>query len=183
MFQHITVPMILTNPDIYDADGHTVPYYATQGSVAVDLRANSADDIVLQPNECKLIGTGIRLDMSKHECLMPSNLPDADGEFNTMYSFQLPDGLALCCTVLPRSGKGHKEGIICGNVIGLIDEDYQGEIQVSTWNRSSSVRTIEAGERFAQLLFLLAVRPTFTVVEEFESKTSRGEGGFGHSGS
>lgn len=176
MFSDINIPMILTNPDLYDADGNTMPVYATEGSVAIDLRANVADDIVLQPNECRLIPVGIRLDMSNHACVT------THGEGNTLMTYKLPNGLSLCCDVLPRSGRGHKEGLICGNGLGLIDEDYQGEIHCSLWNRSTEVRTVLAGERFAQMRFLLAVRPTFNLVSEFQSTTARGEGGFGHSG-
>ena len=88
---------------------------------------------------------------------------------------------ALAAVLLPRSGLGHKHGIVLGNLVGLIDSDYQGQVYVSCWNRGSDSFTIEVGERIAQLVFVPVVRAAFDVVEEFDTSL-RGEGGFGHTG-
>ena len=100
----------------------------------------------------------------------------------------IPTGLAIhindenyCATILPRSGLGHKHGIVLGNLVGLIDSDYQGELMISCWNRSPDCFTISPGERIAQLVFLPVQRVAFSLVEDF-SESLRGEGGFGHTG-
>ena len=100
----------------------------------------------------------------------------------------IPTGLAihiadpsLCATILPRSGLGHKHGIVLGNLVGLIDSDYQGQLMVSVWNRGQTTFTIQPGERIAQLVFMPVVQATFSIVDSFES-SDRGEGGFGSSG-
>jgi dUTP pyrophosphatase len=100
----------------------------------------------------------------------------------------IPTGIAihvadpgLAAVILPRSGMGHKHGIVLGNLVGLIDSDYQGQLMVSCWNRSDKPFTLEIGDRLAQLMFVPVVQATFTVVDEFNS-SDRGEGGFGHSG-
>ncbi|PKF60533.1 dUTP diphosphatase [Psychromonas sp. psych-6C06] len=131
-----------------------LPEYATIGSAGMDLRACVDHSIVIQPGETQLIPTGIAI-----------HIEDPN----------------LAATILPRSGLGHKHGIVLGNLVGLIDSDYQGPLMVSCWNRSDRAFTLEAGERLAQLVFLPVVQAKFEVVDSFES-SDRGEGGFGHSG-
>ena len=113
---------------------------------------------------------------------------DAPAEFAPGGTDLVPSGIAvhiadpgLAAVVLPRSGLGHRHGIVLGNLVGLIDSDYQGQIFISVWNRGREPFTIEPGERIAQLVFLPVVRPRFEVVEAFD-ETGRGESGFGHSG-
>jgi dUTP pyrophosphatase len=131
-----------------------LPEHATAGSAGMDLRACIDNATVIQPGETQLIPTGIAI-----------HIADPN----------------LAATILPRSGLGHKHGIVLGNLVGLIDSDYQGPLMVSCWNRSDKPFTLEAGERLAQLVFLPVVQATFEVVESFQS-SDRGEGGFGHSG-
>ena len=131
-----------------------LPSYATDGSAGLDLRACIEKDLLLAPNETQLIPTGLAIYIADPQ---------------------------LAATILPRSGLGHKHGIVLGNLIGLIDSDYQGELLISCWNRGKEPFTIQPGERIAQLVFLPVVRTEFTVVDNFVT-TGRGEGGFGHSG-
>lgn len=132
-----------------------LPAYATSGSAGMDLRAMLDDaSITVAPGQTILIPTGIAIHVAD-----PS----------------------LAAVILPRSGLGHKNGIVLGNLVGLIDSDYQGPLMVSCWNRSSEPFTLTAGDRLAQLVFVPVVQAQFNVVEEFDS-SERGEGGFGHSG-
>lgn len=131
-----------------------LPEYATPGSAGLDLRACIDSDIVLQPGQTELIPTGLAIHI---------NDP------------------ALAAVILPRSGLGHKHGIVLGNLVGLIDSDYQGQLFVSTWNRGQKEFTLTKGERLAQLVFVPIVQAEFEVVEDFD-QSQRGEGGFGHSG-
>lgn len=131
-----------------------LPHYATDGAAGMDLRACLDEPLELQAGETRLIPTGIAL-----------HIADA----------------ALAAVLLPRSGLGHKHGIVLGNLVGLIDSDYQGQLFVSCWNRGGEPFTIGVGERIAQMVFVPVVRAAFEVVEDF-SATRRGEGGFGHSG-
>lgn len=131
-----------------------LPEHATAGSAGMDLRACIDQPRVIKPGETQLIPTGIAI-----------HIADPN----------------LAATILPRSGLGHKHGIVLGNLVGLIDSDYQGPLMVSCWNRSENAFTLEAGERLAQLVFLPVVQATFEIVDSFES-SDRGEGGFGHSG-
>ncbi|MBS7458989.1 dUTP diphosphatase [Coralloluteibacterium stylophorae] len=115
-------------------------------------------------------------------------MPEAEYELAAGATALLPTGLAihigdpaLCATILPRSGLGHKHGIVLGNLVGLIDADYQGPLMVSVWNRSDTPFTIAPGDRIAQLVLLPVARAAFRVVESFEG-SARGEGGFGHTG-
>ena len=135
-----------------------LPEYSTEGSAAVDLIACIDRPMEIAPNQVRLIGTGLAISMQK-----------------------VPE---LCASlILPRSGKGHKEGKVLGNLVGLIDEDYHGELMVSLWNRNEDVYvTIEPGERFAQLMFVPIIRANFKEVQEFSSTTERGIGGFGSTG-
>ncbi|MFY9180301.1 MAG: dUTP diphosphatase [Venatoribacter sp.] len=131
-----------------------LPQYATSGSAGLDLRACLNEAVTLNPGETKLIGTGMAIYIED-----PS----------------------LAAVILPRSGLGHKHGIVLGNLVGLIDSDYQGELMVSCWNRGNTPFTIEIGERLAQLVLVPVVQAEFELVSEFTA-TERGEGGFGHSG-
>ncbi len=131
-----------------------LPAYATEGSAGVDLRACVGEPLVLQPGDCELIPSGIAV-----------HIEDA----------------RLAAVVLPRSGLGHRHGIVLGNLVGLIDSDYQGEIFVSCWNRGRDAYTIDAGERIAQLVFVPVERVEFERVDEFEP-SARSAGGFGHTG-
>ncbi|MGL4858966.1 MAG: dUTP diphosphatase [Enterobacteriaceae bacterium] len=131
-----------------------LPAYATTGSAGLDLRACLDHAIHLAPGETTLVPTGLAIHI-------------ADS--------------SLAAVILPRSGLGHKHGIVLGNLVGLIDSDYQGQLMISVWNRGQSEFTIEPGERIAQLVFVPVVQAQFNVVEEF-TDSERGEGGFGHSG-
>ena len=131
-----------------------LPHYATQGSAGMDLRACLDAPVTLEPGETKLIGTGLAIYIQD-----PS----------------------LAATILPRSGLGHKHGIVLGNLVGLIDSDYQGELMISTWNRGQTTFTIEPGERLAQLVLLPVIQAELNIVEDFV-ETDRGAGGFGHTG-
>ena len=131
-----------------------LPTYATPGSAGLDLRACLDEPLTLAPGETQLLPTGIAIYINDPK---------------------------LCATILPRSGLGHKHGIVLGNLVGLIDSDYQGELMVSCWNRSATAFTIEPGERIAQLVFLPVVQAQFTVVTDF-NQSERGLGGFGSSG-
>ncbi|MGD8934809.1 MAG: dUTP diphosphatase [Gammaproteobacteria bacterium] len=131
-----------------------LPAHATGGSAGMDLRACIDETIMLTPGETELIPTGIAIHI---------NDP------------------GLAATILPRSGLGHKHGIVLGNLVGLIDSDYQGQLFVSCWNRGNDSFTIEPGDRIAQLVFVPVVQADFEVVDEFD-QSDRGTGGFGHSG-
>jgi dUTP pyrophosphatase len=131
-----------------------MPHYATSGSAGLDLRACLAEAVTLQPGESHLVPSGIAI-----------NLAD-------------PGFAAL---VLPRSGLGHKHGIVLGNLVGLIDSDYQGQIFMSAWNRGDAAFTIQPMERLAQLVIVPVVQVAFDVVDEFHA-SSRGAGGFGSTG-
>lgn len=131
-----------------------LPDYATAQSAGMDLRAMLDAPVTLQPGDTVLAPTGIAIHIGDP---------------------------ALCATILPRSGLGHKHGLVLGNLVGLIDADYQGPLMVSCWNRGSAAFTIAPGDRIAQLVFIPVVRAVFRIVEEFEAST-RGAGGFGHTG-
>ncbi|MEJ2060714.1 MAG: dUTP diphosphatase [Gammaproteobacteria bacterium] len=135
-------------------DEFPLPGYATPGSAGMDLRACLDTALILAPGQTELIPTGIAI-----------HIGDA----------------GLAATILPRSGLGHKHGIVLGNLVGLIDSDYQGQLFVSTWNRGQESFTIKPGERIAQLVFVPVVQAEFDIVEDFEA-SHRGEGGFGSSG-
>ncbi|TDV52722.1 deoxyuridine 5'-triphosphate nucleotidohydrolase [Pseudomonas graminis] len=132
-----------------------LPAYATSGSAGLDLRAMLKEDTLLEPGQTLLIPTGL--------------------------SIYIADP-GLAALILPRSGLGHKHGIVLGNLVGLIDSDYQGELMVSCWNRGQTAFKISIGERLAQLVLVPVVQAHFEIVEEFD-ESQRGAGGFGHSGS
>jgi len=131
-----------------------LPEYATEGSAGVDLRACLESAVTIAPGETLLIPTGMAIHI---------------------------DDPSLAAVLLPRSGLGHKHGIVLGNLVGLIDSDYQGQVFVSCWNRGAEAFTVAPGERIAQMVLVPVVQARFEVVEEFES-SERGAGGFGHSG-
>jgi len=135
-------------------DDFPLPDYATEGSAGMDLRAMLHAPLELPPGETHLIPTGIAIHIEDPH---------------------------LAAVILPRSGLGHKHGIVLGNLVGLIDSDYQGQLFVSCWNRGHNPFLIEVGERIAQLVVLPVVRANFQRVDEF-TRSERGEGGFGHSG-
>jgi dUTP pyrophosphatase len=130
------------------------PAYATPGSAGLDLRAAIDEPLLLQPGATQLIATGLAIHIEDR---------------------------GYAALILPRSGLGHKHGIVLGNLVGLIDSDYQGQLMVSAWNRSSSAFTIEPMERIAQLVIVPVVQAPFRVVDSFDA-SARGEGGFGSSG-
>ncbi|WP_221793750.1 dUTP diphosphatase [Oceanobacter mangrovi] len=136
-------------------DSIPLPEYATPGSAGLDLRACiDADSITIEPGQTVLIPTGMAIYI---------------------------EDPGLAAMILPRSGLGHKHGIVLGNLVGLIDSDYQGQLMVSCWNRGAEAFTLNFGERLAQLVLVPVIQAQFHQVEEF-SETERGAGGFGHSG-
>jgi dUTP pyrophosphatase len=135
-------------------DSIPMPEYATDGSAGLDLRACVDEALELAPGETRLIPTGMAI-----------HIADA----------------GLAAMLLPRSGLGHKHGIVLGNLVGLIDSDYQGQLFVSCWNRGDTTFTVQPGERIAQMIIVPVIQPSFVVVDEFDV-SDRGEGGFGHTG-
>jgi dUTP pyrophosphatase len=135
-------------------DSILLPTYATDGSAGLDLRVCINESIQIAPQETVLLPTGLSIYIADPK---------------------------LAAVILPRSGLGHKHGIVLGNLVGLIDSDYQGELKISCWNRGVEHFTVNPGERIAQLVFIPVVQASFEVVNEF-TESSRGEGGFGSSG-
>ena len=131
-----------------------LPQYATSGSAGLDLRACLTEPLTLQPGATALIPTGLAIHLADHH---------------------------LAAVLLPRSGLGHKHGIVLGNLVGLIDSDYQGQVFVSCWNRGQEPFEIVVGERIAQMVFVPVVQAEFDIVENFDA-SARGSGGFGHTG-
>jgi dUTP pyrophosphatase len=131
-----------------------LPAHATDGSAGLDLRACLDEPLLLEPGQAHLVPTGLAIHL---------------------------DDPGLAAVLLPRSGLGHKHGVVLGNLVGLIDSDYQGQVMVSAWNRGSHPYTIEPGERIAQLVIVPVVQATLEVVDDFQ-ESERGAGGFGSSG-
>ena len=131
-----------------------LPRYATDGAAGMDLRACLSEHLHIAPGEAHLVPTGIAIHMRD---------------------------TGTAAVLLPRSGLGHKHGVVLGNLVGLIDSDYQGQVFVSVWNRGSEPFTIEPGDRIAQMVFVPVLRAEFEIVDEFR-ESKRGAGGFGHSG-
>lgn len=150
-----SVQVKILNPKIGQDPAFPLPTRATDGSAGIDLRACIDAPITIKAGETKLIGTGLSIYI-------------ADPNFAGL--------------ILPRSGLGHKHGIVLGNLVGLIDADYQGELMVSVWNRSSTDFVLEPAERMAQYVVVPVVRPSFEIVDEFTDVSARGAGGFGSSG-
>lgn len=132
----------------------SLPEYATAGSAGMDLRAAIANPLALEPGSAELIPSGLAI-----------HLADP----------------GLAAVLLPRSGLGHKQGLVLGNLVGLIDSDYQGPVKISCWNRGAETITIEPGQRIAQLVVVPVVQVKLKPVESFE-RSERAEGGFGHTG-
>ena len=131
-----------------------LPEYATTGSAGLDLRACIDDSLEIKPGETHLVPTGMAIHI---------------------------DDESMAAVILPRSGLGHKHGIVLGNLVGLIDSDYQGQLFVSVWNRGQDTFTINVGDRMAQLVFVPVVQAKFDIVKSFD-ESERAEGGFGHTG-
>lgn len=149
------VQVKILNPKIGNDDKFPLPHRATDGSAGIDLRACIDEPITIKAGDSQLIGTGLAI------------------------YIQDPDYVGL---IMPRSGLGHKHGIVLGNLTGVIDADYQGELMVSIWNRSQTDYVLQPGEKMAQYLVVPVVRPTFEIVREFSDISVRGEGGFGSTG-
>ena len=149
-----TVQLKIVN-DLVGVPGIPFPSYATGGSAGLDLRACLQESVIVGPGETKLIPTGIAIHLND------------------------PGKAAI---IIPRSGLGHKRGIVLGNLVGLIDSDYQGEIMISCWNRGQDSFTVKPGDRIAQLVIVPVIQARFELVNEFV-QTRRGSGGFGHTGS
>lgn len=150
-----SVQVKILNPKIGSDPSYPLPTRATDGSAGIDLRACIDESVTIRAGETRLIGTGMAI------------------------YIQDPNFAGL---ILPRSGLGHKHGIVLGNLVGLIDADYQGELMVSVWNRSDTDFTLNPAERMAQYVVVPVVRPSFEVVSEFRGDSERGAGGFGSSG-
>ncbi len=151
---NVKISVKILDPRLGNAGGFPMPAYATQGSAGLDLRACLTESLCLEPGATYLISTGMSIYL-------------ADPGYAAM--------------ILPRSGLGHKNGIVLGNLVGLIDSDYQGPLMVSCWNRGNDHFTIQPGDRIAQLVIVPVVQAEFNMVDDFV-QTQRGEGGFGHSG-
>ena len=152
MSKHAPIEVKILDPRI--GTEFPLPKYETADSAGLDLRACLDKPLELAPGETQLIPTGIAIHIGNPN---------------------------LAAVILPRSGLGHKHGIVLGNLVGLIDADYQGPLMISCWNRGQNMYTIVPGDRIAQLVFLPIVRAQFEIVDEFHA-TERGAGGFGHSG-
>lgn len=150
-----SVDVKITNPLIITDNRFSIPTRATEGSAAIDLRACITKPLLIPAGESVMVGTGIAVHIKD------------------------PNYVGM---ILPRSGLGSKNGIVLGNLVGLIDSDYQGELMVSVWNRSCEDYTLEPATKFAQYTVVPVVTPRFNLVEDFENKTSRGVGGFGSTG-
>lgn len=135
-------------------DSISLPHYATDGSAGLDMRACIDEPLTVAPGETELIPTGLAIHIGDP---------------------------GLAAVLLPRSGLGHKHGLVLGNLTGLIDSDYQGQVFISCWNRGSKSYDVQPGERIAQMVFVPVEQVRFEVVDEFDD-SARGEGGFGHSG-
>ncbi len=135
-------------------DSIPLPHYATEGSAGLDMRACIDEPVTVEPGVTELIPTGLAIHIGDP---------------------------GLAAVLLPRSGLGHKHGLVLGNLTGLIDSDYQGQVFISCWNRSSTSYEVRPGERIAQMVFVPVEQVRFQVVEEF-ADSDRGDGGFGHSG-
>ena len=147
-----SVDLLIVDPRV--GDTIPMPAYATDGSAGLDMRAVLDEPLTVRPGETVLVPTGLAMHIADP---------------------------GLAAVLLPRSGLGHKHGLVLGNLTGLIDSDYQGQVFVSIWNRGSAAYEIQPGERIAQMVFVPVEQVRFNVVESFE-ESERGAGGFGHSG-
>ena len=147
-----TIALKILDPRV--GDSIPLPHYATDGSAGLDMRAVIDETLTVEPGQTVLVPTGLAIHIGD-----PS----------------------LAAVLLPRSGLGHKHGLVLGNLTGLIDSDYQGQVFISCWNRGATAYAIEPGERIAQMVFVPVEQVRFNVVDDFED-SERGAGGFGHSG-
>ncbi|MAC48108.1 dUTP diphosphatase [Oceanospirillum beijerinckii] len=147
-----TLDVKILNPKI--GQELPLPTYATDGSAGMDLRACLDEPVTIEPGQTVLIGTGLAIHIADP---------------------------GLAGVILPRSGLGHKHGIVLGNLVGLIDSDYQGELMISCWNRGQTAFTVEPGERIAQYVLVPVIQAQLNIVDDFD-QSERGAGGFGHSG-
>ena len=150
-----SIQVKILNPKIGQDPNFPIPQKATMGSAGIDLRACIDEPITIRQGQTELIGTGLAIHIAD------------------------PNYAGL---ILPRSGLGHKHGIVLGNLVGLIDSDYQGELMVSLWNRSDTDFILQPAERMAQYVVVPVLSPTFDIVDEFGHTSMRGAGGFGHTG-
>lgn len=150
-----TVQVKVLNPKLIEDEAFCLPTRATDGSAGIDLRACIDEPLTIKAGTTHLVGTGLAV------------------------YIQDPNYAGM---ILPRSGLGHKHGIVLGNLVGLIDADYQGELMVSIWNRSSEDFILNPAERMAQYIVVPIARPDFEIVTAFSDTSARGAGGFGHSG-
>lgn len=148
-----SIELKILDPRIGDAI--PLPHYATPGSAGLDMRACIDEPLTVEPGDTVLVPTGLAIHVADP---------------------------GLAAVLLPRSGLGHKHGLVLGNLTGLIDSDYQGQVFISCWNRGKHSYDVQPGERIAQMVFVPVEQVSFELVEEFES-SDRGAGGFGHSGS
>ena len=149
------VQVKVLDPKVIEDPSFSLPTRATDGSAGIDLRACIDEPLIIKAGTTHLIGTGLAVYI-------------ADPNYAGM--------------ILPRSGLGHKHGIVLGNLVGLIDADYQGELMVSVWNRSGNDFVLNPADRMAQYIVVPVARPEFDIVTEFSDQSVRGAGGFGHSG-
>ena len=149
------VQVKVLHPKIGQDENFPLPHRATDGSAGIDLRACIDEPLTIKAGDSQLVGTGLAI------------------------YIQNPDYVGF---IMPRSGLGHKHGIVLGNLTGVIDADYQGELMVSIWNRSQTDYVLQPGEKMAQYLVVPIARPTFELVDEFSDISVRGEGGFGSTG-
>jgi dUTP pyrophosphatase len=147
-----TIELKILDPRL--GDSIELPHYATAGSAGLDMRACIDEPITVSPGETVLVPTGLAMHI---------------------------DDAGIAAVLLPRSGLGHKHGLVLGNLTGLIDSDYQGQVFISCWNRGSKSYEVQPGERIAQMVFVPVEQVRFDIVDEFED-SDRGAGGFGHSG-
>jgi len=147
-----TIELKILDPRV--GDSIPLPHYATDGSAGLDMRACIDEPLTVNPGDTVLVPTGLAIHVADP---------------------------ALAAVLLPRSGLGHKHGLVLGNLTGLIDSDYQGQVYISCWNRSRDSYEVQPGERIAQMVFVPVEQVAFNVVEEFHA-SDRGAGGFGHSG-
>ncbi len=147
-----TIDLKILDPRV--GDTIPLPHYATDGSAGLDMRAALDEALTVEPGDTVLVPTGIAIHVADP---------------------------GLAAVLLPRSGLGHKHGLVLGNLTGLIDSDYQGQVFISCWNRGSKAYEIRPGERIAQMVFVPVEQVRFNVVEDFKD-SQRGAGGFGHSG-
>lgn len=184
----MNIELKVLNKQFYE--DYQLPHYQTQGSAAIDLVCT--EDVTIYPGECKMIPTGLAMHIGSERAGIVASGGKSDGLNSAMTHTFHYAGL-----ILPRSGLGTK-GLVLANTIGLIDEDYQGELMVSALNRHrledneyydgeenwacTNMINLKAGDRFAQLMFIPVIRAQFDIVDEFSSSTNRGAGGFGHTG-